>query len=263
MDRMLKVLFVCGGNSCRSQMAEGMLRAMAGDRAEIASAGLHAEGVNPLAIKVMHELETDISGHTSKTLGELGDATYDLVVTLCEPARDLCVTCIVATPAEVGGKPTVTDTPLHAGLPYYLHWLVPDPAKATGDPQQILAAFRAARDRIRTHIEALVAHGYLSTLCQDRQRQEQLLGMLEEGVMILDERQRIYVFNAAASRITGFQLDEVLGRHCSVVLGADGLERPIMTRQGGESSVRISFSSVEPAHEQPGRIIVVLREVRP
>lgn len=279
MDRSLRVLFVCGGNSCRSQMAEGMLRALAGDRAVAASAGLHAEGVNPLAIEVMHELEIDISGQRSTALAELGNARFDLVITLCEPARDLCVTCIDDTCSVVGADADVNETPMHGGLPHQLHWLVPDPAKATGDPKQVKAVFRAARDRIRTHIEALVGHGYLSTLTQDRHVQDELLGLLEEGVMILDEKQRIYLFNTAATRITGFQRDEVMGRHCSAVLGAHGVEGlqqgierrspgetlafelPIILKHGGEQRVRLSLSGVDPAHEQPGRIIVVFHAI--
>ena len=89
MDNMLNVLFLCTGNSCRSQMAEGFARAYHADKINAYSAGIEKHGMNPLAIKVMAEKEIDITSHSSKTVDELG-VTFDLVITVCGHADESC-----------------------------------------------------------------------------------------------------------------------------------------------------------------------------
>lgn len=86
----MKVLFLCTGNSCRSQMAEGLCRELKGDVIESYSAGIEKHGLNPLAVKVMQELGIDISSHTSKTTEDLGGVEFDYVVTVCRHADESC-----------------------------------------------------------------------------------------------------------------------------------------------------------------------------
>jgi arsenate reductase len=107
-----RVLFLCTHNSARSQMAEGFLRAKAGDRFEVESAGTERTSVNPLAIRVMAERGIDISGHTSKVYDGLVEAPWDYVITVCDDATERC--------------------PLFPGVQQRLHWSFPDPARATG-----------------------------------------------------------------------------------------------------------------------------------
>lgn len=85
----MRVLFLCGANSCRSQMGEGWARHLLGGKAEFESAGLRADGVNPLAIRAMAEMGVDISGHSSKTVDEL-DGVYQIVVTVCDAVKETC-----------------------------------------------------------------------------------------------------------------------------------------------------------------------------
>lgn len=133
-----RVAFVCTGNSCRSQMAEGWARALAADKWEVYSAGVEAHGVNPRAVQVMAEAGVDISGQTSKTL-EMGRyRQQQVIVTLCGDANDRCP----APPATAIIR---------------RHWDLPDPAKASGTDEEVLKQFRAIRDNIRQHIEALLA----------------------------------------------------------------------------------------------------------
>ncbi len=129
-----RVLFLCTHNSARSQMAEGLLRRLGGDRFEVASAGTEATRVRPLAIRAMAELGIDISDHESKTLDRYLDLPFDLVVTVCDEANETC--------------------PVFPGATLRLHWSVPDPSKATGSEAQQLAAYRSARDEIRRRLEA-------------------------------------------------------------------------------------------------------------
>ncbi|MGH2377968.1 MAG: arsenate reductase ArsC [Candidatus Limnocylindria bacterium] len=129
------VLFLCVHNSARSQMAEGLLRHIAGDRFEVASAGIEAGSVRPEAVEVMREIGIDISHHRSKRADELSDRSFDLVVTTCDEAKDAC--------------------PLFPGAPQMLHWGFPDPAAVTGTHEERLRAFRRVRDGLRDEVQQL------------------------------------------------------------------------------------------------------------
>src|SRR5262245_28211762 len=106
-----RVLFLCTGNSARSQMAEGFLRAAAGDRFDVASAGTHPAGLNPLAVGAMLELGIDISGHAAKSLDAFLERRFDFVITVCDRAKKTC--------------------PVFPGATTMLHWSFDDPASAT------------------------------------------------------------------------------------------------------------------------------------
>ncbi|MDR7402945.1 MAG: arsenate reductase (thioredoxin) [Armatimonadota bacterium] len=131
------VLFLCTGNSCRSQMAEGFARALGGERVEVYSAGLEPAGLHPRAVAVMAEAGIDISGQTSDPLDPEVLRRADLVVTLCGDARDRCP----VTPPAVR----------------HLHWPLPDPARAAGGEEAVMAVFRSVRDEIRARVWELLA----------------------------------------------------------------------------------------------------------
>jgi arsenate reductase (thioredoxin) len=128
---MKRVLFLCAHNSARSQMAEGFLRAFAGERFDIQSAGTRATRVHPFAINVMRELGIDISQHESKSVDEVGEG-WDVVVTVCDAS------CPV---------------PPRSGLK--LRWKVPDPSVARGTEAQRLEVFRRVRDSIGSRVRLL------------------------------------------------------------------------------------------------------------
>jgi len=132
-----RVLFICTHNSARSQMAEGWLRQLAGDRFEVHSAGTEATVVRPLAIKAMAEVGVDISPQSSKTLDRYLQEPWDDVITVCDQANEAC-------PYFPGGKQR-------------LHWSFPDPSRATGTNAEKLAVFRQVRDAIRACIEEFLA----------------------------------------------------------------------------------------------------------
>ena len=130
---MLRVMFLCTGNSCRSQMAEGFARELGKGRIEAHSAGLMAAGVNPRAAAVMREAGIDISGQRSKEIVPELLRTMDLVITLCDHAAEACPW----TPPNI----------------QRLHWPIKDPVGATGTEDEILREFRRARDEIRDLVE--------------------------------------------------------------------------------------------------------------
>ncbi len=132
-----RVLILCTGNSARSQMAEGLLRHMAGDRFEASSAGTTPGVVRPEAIAVLAELGIDISGHRSKSVDEFLGQAFDYVITVCDNAREHC--------------------PVFPAAAQRIHWSFEDPAAASGTEYHRLAAFRSIRDQIRERLREWLA----------------------------------------------------------------------------------------------------------
>ncbi len=134
---MKKILVLCTGNSCRSQIAEGYLKYYTGGKATIYSAGIETHGVNPKAIAVMKEDGIDISNHTSNNIQEYRDIDFDFIITVCDNAKENCPVC-----------------PSSAKK---FHHNFPDPAKATGREEEIMLKFRSVRDMIKTYSKEFVA----------------------------------------------------------------------------------------------------------
>ena len=133
---MKKILVLCTGNSCRSQLAEGYLRYFAGNRAEIYSAGVETHGVNPRAIAIMKEDGIDISAHTSNHINEYSNIDFDYVITVCDNAKERC--------------------PFFPTKAIKFHHNFPDPAKARGTEEEIMNEFRKVRTMIKEFSEKFV-----------------------------------------------------------------------------------------------------------
>ena len=131
-----RVLILCTGNSARSQMAEGLLRHMAGDRLEVHSAGTRPGSVRPEAIAVLAELGIDIRGHWSKHVDEFAGQPFDYVITVCDHADQSC--------------------PVFPGQTRRIHWSFEDPAAAAGDQPHRLSEFRRIRDQISQRLSQFV-----------------------------------------------------------------------------------------------------------
>ena len=128
-----KILVLCTGNSCRSQIAEGYLKHLAGDQAEIYSAGVETHGVNPRAIATMVEDGIDISGHTSNNIEEYRNIDFDYVITVCDNAKERC--------------------PFFPTNAHKIHYNFPDPAKVNGSETEIMDQFRIVRNQIKAFAE--------------------------------------------------------------------------------------------------------------
>ena len=133
---MKRILVLCTGNSCRSQIAEGYLRYFAGDKSEVYSAGIETHGVNPRAVKAMKEDGIDISRHTSNSIDEYRNLHFDYVITVCDSARERC--------------------PFLPSRAKKFHHDFPDPAKATGTEEQVMQKFREVRDRIKNYSQEFI-----------------------------------------------------------------------------------------------------------
>ena len=134
MPSKKRVLFLCTGNSARSQMAEGLLRHLAGDRFEVSSAGTHPKGMHPQTVAVMKEAGIDVSAQTSKDVDRFRDQKFDYVITVCDRARSHC-------PTFPGVQP--------------IHWGFDDPAEAP--PERQLETFRRVRDEIARRLRLFLA----------------------------------------------------------------------------------------------------------
>lgn len=128
----LRILVLCTGNSCRSQMAEGFFRHFGSGRIEVHSAGTHPQGVNQRAIRAMHEVGIDISSHRSTHVDEFVTKPFDYVITVCDNAAANC--------------------PIFSGGGVRLHWPFDDPAHATGTEESIMQEFRRVRDQVATRV---------------------------------------------------------------------------------------------------------------
>lgn len=128
----MNLLVLCTGNACRSQMAEGFLRSLGGDRLTVISAGIAPTGLDPRATEVMAELGIDISGHTSDHVDRFLPDHFDYVITVCDNAQENC--------------------PVFPGEAKRLHWPFDDPAATTGSDDNVLAGFRRIRDEIKARV---------------------------------------------------------------------------------------------------------------
>ena len=133
---MKRILILCTGNSCRSQIAEGYTANFAGGKAEVYSAGIETHGVNPKAIAVMKEDGIDISGHTSNHINEYRNIDFDYVITVCDNAKERC--------------------PFFPSNAKKFHYNFPDPAKAKGSDEEIMNEFRKVRDMIKSYCKEFV-----------------------------------------------------------------------------------------------------------
>lgn len=133
----MNILVLCTGNSCRSQMAHGYLNALAKGAHQIYSAGIETHGLNQKAVKVMMEDGVDISAHTSNHVNEYANINFDIILTVCDHARENC--------------------PYIPGQAKRFHFNFPDPAKAQGNEEEVMQQFRSTRDMIKSYCEKLMA----------------------------------------------------------------------------------------------------------
>ncbi len=195
---MFRILFLCTGNSGRSQMAAAFARDFAPKATLISCASDRRWTIDPLALQVMSEVGMPIETVTKLSLEDVQGEPFDIVITLCNQAREIC--------------------PSFPGSPARIHWPLPDPTRA--DEAGATTAeerFRNVRDEIQKRVEGLFQHGFLESVLQVRLTFASLLDNLTDGVMAHDLERRIYFFNSAAQKITGYDYSEIIGRDCHEV----------------------------------------------
>lgn len=201
---MIRLLFLCYENSCRSQMAEAFALARNEPDVMVASAGIVATKVHPTAAEVMREVGIDISKQRSKSLDDLESLDFDVVISLCDRASEVC--------------------PVLPGNPEVVNWDLPDPvaeieAQRSGvgsqpDDERALGVFRASRDEIHRLVDDLFEKGYLRALAEAKSGADVVLSNISDGIIAHDLKRRIFYFNRAAEEITGYSREEVINRDC-------------------------------------------------
>jgi arsenate reductase len=214
-----RVLFLCTHNSARSQMAEGFLRALAGDRFEVASAGTEARGVNPLAVRVMTEAGVDISRHVSKTLDPFVGEPWDYVITVCDTANEAC--------------------PIFPAAGTRLHWSFDDPSSA--QESERLAVFRRVRDEIKATLASWLARstGGISTRLATGADAAAIASIYNEGIA---EGIATFETEPRTAEAIATQLAAKGDRHPTVVVERDG--QVIAWAGAGAYRARLAYAGV-------------------
>ncbi|MBP1596475.1 MAG: modulated sigma54 specific transcriptional regulator, Fis family [Acidobacteria bacterium] len=192
---MFRILFVCTGNAGRSQMAAAFAGRIAPKDIEVTCAAEERTHVLSATIRVMGEIGLEISPLVTHSLHSVESVPFDVVVTLCNKAREIC--------------------PTFPGSPALIHWPLRDPAKeSVASEMHLEEELRKMRDDIRYRVEGLFQHGFLESIRQVRVTLGSLLDNLTDGVLAHDLDRRIFFFNRAAQRITGCDYAQVIGRDC-------------------------------------------------
>ncbi len=190
---MIKVLFICPGNAGLSQMAEGFVNHRGESFVRAFSAGVDVSPLLPVAVDVMDQFGIDISGQSSKNIESLSEYEFDLVVTLCDESYNNC--------------------PILAGKPPVVNWNLPVPHFDVNSVE-MLDAMRALASDIKTLVDNLFDHGYLTALVQAKNNVSVILDNMCEAIIAHDMNRKIFYFNKAAEKLTGYKREEVLSRDC-------------------------------------------------
>ena len=265
-----------------SRIAEGYFRSTAGGRAEAVSAGITAEKKHPSAAGLMKEEGIELHDQPSKTITELAGSSFDLVISISGTADATPGNNLKKKLLRIQREDPVVMEVLNTGLPNRLNWRIPPPSSTPDTPPSTLAELRRTRDRIRESVDALVSQGYLDAFAAGKARLEGILDLLDEGILVHDDLQHIYLFNRAAEQITGYDRKKILGRHCHDVFPPSGLcgswcsfadsafagdkkkehEALIVTPGGEERSLKIKTALLESDSPiLPGRVFAAFQDI--
>ena len=209
MENHIDILLLSRHGACRAAVAEAVLRQTTGDEVRVTRAAVEARPTHKLVVDEMTRRDIPLDDEVAGELAGLGDAAFDLWVTLGHP------------PIDYDCTPLDGRRPLSVGDPVHLGWEVGDPLAQ--EPDRRRAAVAAMVDDIQARVTALINQGYLDALMHQRSRTHLYLDALHEGIVAHDEHRCICMFNRAAEQITGYARDDVLGRDCHTVFSPDGL----------------------------------------
>lgn len=254
-----RILFLCTGNTGRSIIASEFAKKFASASIEIIAASDNNNKLHKQAISVMEELGIAIPESNKHRLNDIISESFDLIVTLCNNAREIC--------------------PEFPGSPAKLHWPLADPAKVDNATERI-EAFRATRDDIKSKVKSLFHIGFVDSIRDIRLTLGSLLNSLTDGVMAHDMDRRIFFFNKAAEKITGYSYREVIGRDCHEVFpnrfcGGDcsfcenrsfsskriQYQRIFKRKSGEERNLEMTVVNLKPPHNMIKGALVVFRDV--
>ena len=189
------ILFICIENVARSQMAEGFAKQYVSKTIGIFSAGINpSSNIHPMAVDTMRTYDIDISHQKPKSIEDIANFRFDLIITLCQQAMENC--------------------PTFAGSPTVVHWNLPDPAKVQGSDSQIKKAFADSAAKIRSLVSDLFQRGYLDAFLQQKITMDSILNSLSDGIVAHDLKRKIFYFSENAAKLTGLSPSSVIGKDC-------------------------------------------------
>jgi len=256
---MFKILFLCSGNSGRSLMAQEFAKYYAPAGISIVSASDKYYKLNEYAITVMNEMNYKIPSQNMVILDDLVSETFDIVITLCNKAREMC--------------------PEFPGSPAKIHWPLVDPSSKR-DKAESLMSFRIVRDEIKSRVMSLFKHGFVNSIREIRLTLGSLLNNLTDGVMAHDVERRIFFFNKSAEKITGFSNEDVIGKDCHEVFpnkfcGGDcsfcderrsssnklHYHRTFRRKSGEQRNLEMTVVNLKPPNNMASGALVVFRDI--
>ncbi len=228
-----KILFLCQDNTAYGQIAEAFLKNEPLEPVEVFSAGIETKrtSLDPYAIQVMRDIGVDITSQKVKSVESLYGTVFDLVITLQERARDFCQIVSVEGPGQNPSIQLTSVKSLHMGVPMHIHWDLPEISKDSADlsaafqedHDALLKKYKVIRDTLKNNVHFVATLGGLPSMVRQRLRFHQALNGLADGIVIHDEFRTIRFFNEEAERITGYRMQDVIGKDCHIVFGDGGL----------------------------------------
>ncbi len=272
----MKILFLDDTHSCRVIMAETLFREISGDQIEVTSAGVEAEGIHPEALTLLQEMGIHVPEKAPVSIDDLRPSSFDLVVTFGQKAHDCC--CPSSAQDDSGDA---LHEALFLGSPALLHWSIEDPCQHLDRPDTFRQKVAQVKVRLEEQLEPLLRHGYLDALASQKRNIEMMVDSVDVGLMFLNSRARVYLFNTAAERITGRLRSDVLGRSCRQVFPPTGIcadqcvfsairgcakekhEHIVSYRtpEGRERSLRIVLSPTKTASNRPCGVTAVISDI--
>lgn len=187
------LLFIDNNNACRSQFAEAFARKKALGNINIVSAGISSTHIDPLAVQLMQEINIDISTQNSKSLSEVEDQVFDVVIALCDYSFE--------------------DCPILSGNPAIINWSLADDA----NEDYSLASLRKLRDKIKEEVDSFFDNGYFAAFVSSKNDSQLILDNISDAIIAHDLNRKIYYFNKAAEKLTGYKREDVLNNDCHKV----------------------------------------------
>ncbi|MEA2013085.1 MAG: sigma 54-interacting transcriptional regulator, partial [Verrucomicrobiota bacterium] len=259
---MKNILFLCTENACRSQLAEAFGKINAPENVSVFSAGTMPGKINPFAVKVLKELNIDASSQYSKDIDDLKVQDFDVIITLCSKSSESC--------------------PILPGNPPTINWNLSDPGAATGSKEEIMDTFRNTRDKIKQLVEDFFERGYFPAFVSANNNNHLILDTISDAIIAHDLNRKIFYFNKAAEKLTGFKKSEIINKDCHEAFGLplcgsnclfcntksktsipekDEHNLKIINKQGEKKFVKMTLKRIDDAIGRPKGILATLKDL--
>ncbi len=275
----MKILFLCAKNAGAAWMAQRIANPLLGEGDVAFGAATQPEQVDPKAAAIMRKAGADVSDTRIPALGDLGRLDFDLVITLCEKAREHGVALQELDAA--GKKKNEALNSVFVGAPIHIHWPLDRLIEGMQQKRRSSEAYLKAREEIEKRVRAMLDEDYFAALKEQRRRFDQLADLMDDGLLAHDDSRIIFMVNRKAEQITGYAREEICGRDCHEVFAPGGLcgsqcrfkdslpdttdrqeyEILITDKQGVDKRLKMSASPFVIDESKPKGVLAVMRDM--